>query len=55
MPILKHRLELEGISHVISLVSFPDVKASGADPGGGGGGGHTVSPCPPFVRLIIYS
>ena len=27
MPILKHRLELEGISHVISLVSFLDVKA----------------------------
>ena len=27
MPILKHRLELEGISHVVSLVSFLDVKA----------------------------
>ena len=27
MPILKHRLELEGISHVVSLVSFSDVKA----------------------------
>ena len=27
MPILKHRLEPEGISHVVSLVSFHDVKA----------------------------
>ena len=27
MPILKHRLELQGISHVVSLVSFSDVKA----------------------------
>ena len=27
MPILKHGLELEGISHVVSLVSFLDVKA----------------------------
>ena len=27
VPILKHRLELEGISHVDSLVSFPDVRA----------------------------
>ena len=27
VPILKHRLELEGISHVVSLVSFLDVKA----------------------------
>ena len=27
VPILKHRLELEGISHVVSLVSFSDVKA----------------------------
>ena len=27
MPILKHRLEIEGISHVVSLVSFSDVKA----------------------------
>ena len=27
VPILKHRFELEGISHVVSLVSFPDVKA----------------------------
>ena len=27
MPILKHRLELEGISHVVSLVSFLDVRA----------------------------
>ena len=27
VPILKHRLELQGISHVVSLVSFSDVKA----------------------------
>ena len=27
VPILKHRLELESISHVVSLVSFLDVKA----------------------------
>ena len=27
MPILEHRLELQGISHVVSLVSFSDVKA----------------------------
>ena len=27
MPILKHRLELQGISHVVSLVSFSDVNA----------------------------
>ena len=27
VPILKHRLELEGISHVVSLFSFLDVKA----------------------------
>ena len=27
VPILTHRLELQGISHVVSLVSFPDVKA----------------------------
>ena len=27
VPILKHRLELQGISHVASLVSFSDVKA----------------------------
>ena len=33
----KNRLELEGISHVVSLVSFPDV--SGGGRGGGGGGG----------------
>ena len=26
MPILKHRLKLEGISYVVLLVSFPDVK-----------------------------
>ena len=27
VPILKHRLELQSISHVVSLVSFSDVKA----------------------------
>ena len=27
VPILKHRLELQGISHVVSLVSFSDMKA----------------------------
>ena len=27
VPILKHRLRLQGISHVVSLVSFSDVKA----------------------------
>ena len=27
VPILKHRLELEGISHVVLFISFPVLKA----------------------------
>ena len=36
MPILKHRLELQGISHVVSHVSVAFMEGGG---GGGGGGG----------------
>ena len=50
----KNRLELEGISHVVSLVSFPDVSGGGRGGGGGGGGGGGVCPrAPVAVRKKI--
>ena len=44
---LKNRLELEGISHV---VSFPDVSGGGRG-GGGGGGGGAYAPGPVAGRV----
>ena len=40
----KNRLELEGISHVVSLVSFSDVSGGRRGGGGGGGGGGHMPP-----------